>query len=157
MLISPDDKKDELTRIVTEAKRLAIDYRNLTGRPLGITGEIAEFEAIRLLDLELAPVRQSGYDAVRKDGTRLQIKGRCILENSRPGQRVGGIKLEHEWDAVLLVLLDHNFEPFIIYEALRPDITEAILAPGSRARNERGALAVSKFKALGWVAWKRDS
>lgn len=86
----------ELAQIITEAKKLAIRYRRLTGRPLGITGEVAEYEAARLLDLRLSVVRQEGFDAVRKDGTRVQIKGRCILDKSSRGQRLGVIRREKE-------------------------------------------------------------
>lgn len=45
-------------QILADAKRLAQDYHELTGRPLGVTGEVAEYEAVRLLGLEPAPVRQ---------------------------------------------------------------------------------------------------
>jgi hypothetical protein len=62
-----------------------------------------------------------------------------------------------EWDAVLLVLLDENFEAFEIHEAQRADVLAALSAPGSKARNERCALAVSKFKAIAALRWKRDS
>jgi hypothetical protein len=76
------------------AKRLAQEYRALTGKPLGITGEVAEYEAARVLGVELTPARQAGYDAVEtRNGSmhRLQIKGRCLLENCKPGQRLGSI------------------------------------------------------------------
>jgi Family of unknown function (DUF6998) len=143
----------ELERIITKAKSLAIHYRLLTGRPLGITGEVAEYEAARLLNLRLAVVRQAGFDAIRDDGTKLQIKGRCILDRTKGGQRIGSIKLEKEWDVVLLVILDADFEPIAVYEAQRPAITAALLAPGSKARNERGALSMSKFKSIGELVW----
>jgi hypothetical protein len=146
----------ELARIIAQAKKLAIQNRQLTGRPLGITGEVAEYEAARLLNLRLAAVRQVGFDAIRKDGTKLQIKGRCILDKTKSGQRLGSIKLEKEWDAVLLVILDGSFEPIAIYEAQRPAITDALLAPGSKARNERGALSVSKFKSIGALVWRHE-
>jgi hypothetical protein len=147
---------EQLARVILEAKRLAIGYRRLTGRPLGITGEVAEYEAARLLGLRLAVILQSGYDATQDDGTKLQIKARCILNDSKPSQQVGGIKLDKEWDAVLLVILDEDFEPVTIHEAQRPAITAALRAPGSRARNERGALAVSKFQAIGKLVWSRE-
>src|SRR5580704_13348850 len=95
--------------ILQRAKLVAREYYELTGRPLGVTAEIAEYEACRLLDLELAPVRHPGYDAIRRTATRedhIQIKGRCIPSTSRTGQRVGRIDLAGEWDAVLLVVLD---------------------------------------------------
>lgn len=56
-------KPDELVGLLADAKRLAKRYYVLTGRPLGITGEVAEYEAIRLLGLRPAQVRHPGYDA----------------------------------------------------------------------------------------------
>jgi hypothetical protein len=152
----------EAVEVLREAKRLAQKYYRLTGRPLGITGEIAEFEAIRLLGLRPAPVRQSGYDAVQPgEGSavkKMQIKGRCI-QGGCPGrgQRLGRIELTKDWDSVLLVLLDDNLDAVEIYEADRPAVTEALTRPGSRSRNERGALAISKFKAIGRLRWKRSA
>ena len=46
--------KKEIEEILTTAKDLAARYRKLTGKPLGITGEVAEFNAAKLLGLELA-------------------------------------------------------------------------------------------------------
>lgn len=143
--------------LLAEAKRLAKAYRALTGRPLGLTGEVAEYEAARILQLELSEVRQAGYDAVRRVNghiQRLQIKGRCILPTSKPSQRIGSIKLDHEWDAVILVLLDEDYEATAIYEAPRTTIERALKKPGSRARNERGALGVNQFKRLGRCIWQ---
>ena len=53
---------EEVGDIIQSVKVLAKRYRNATGRPLGITGEVAEYEAARLLNLELAAVRQSGLE-----------------------------------------------------------------------------------------------
>ena len=76
-----------------------------------------------------------------------------MLPNCKPGQRVGRIDTTKEFDAVLLVLLDENFDATAIYEAPRAEVLKALDEPGSRARNERGALAVSKFKAIGKLRW----
>jgi hypothetical protein len=149
---------DQLLALLKQIKTLARQYRELTGRPLGCTGEIAEYEAVRILGLELSQVRQSGYDAVRNTAEgkqRLQIKGRCILPGAKPGQRIGRIDQSKEWDAVLLVLLDQDFDAMVIYEADRKPIIAALQSPGSRARNERGSLGVSKFKAIGRKIWTR--
>jgi hypothetical protein len=56
---------------------------------------------------------------------------------------------------VLLVLLDGEFEPIEIYEADRLPIKTALDKLGSKARNKRGAMAVSKFKAIGRRVWSR--
>ncbi len=100
---------DAVLTVLKEAKALAQRYRALTGKPLGITGEIAEYEAARLLKLDLAPPRQAGYDAVEctsHGARRLQIKGRCLAAKPKPGQRIGSIDIHKEWDAVLFVLLN---------------------------------------------------
>jgi hypothetical protein len=145
-----------LLKLLGEVKLLAREYHELTGRPLGVTAEIAEYEATRLLGLKLSPARQPGYDAIRTtpDGDEhVQIKGRCVLTGSRPGQRLGSIDVRKRWDVVLLVLLDENYDPTAIYEANRQAVTDALAAPGSRARNERGQLSLSKFKSIGRRTW----
>jgi hypothetical protein len=143
--------------LLRDVKQLAQEYYELTGRPLGVTAEVAEYEATRLLRLDLSPVRQPGYDATRRtsDGDQLlQIKGRCISSANPTGsQRVGSIDLKKPWDAVLLVLLDEEYNPTEIYEADRPAVTEALTAPGSKARNDRGQLSISKFKSIGRQIW----
>jgi predicted nucleic acid-binding Zn-ribbon protein len=151
---------DHMARILRKAKALAREYYAATGRPLGITGEIAEYEAVRLLDLEIAPVRSPGYDAVRRAHgreTRIQVKGRCILPGAKPGQRLGRIDLTKEFDSVVLVLLDQDFNATAIYEATREAVVDALSAAGSKARNERGALGLSKFKAIGRLVWSRST
>lgn len=151
---------DRVMEILRQAKLLARNYRQLTGKPLGVTGEVAEYEAARILNLKLTPARQEGYDATETiDGVtrRLQIKSRCILEDSKRSQMCPAINISKDFDAVLLVLLDQDFEAFAIYEAERAPIVAALTAPGSRARNERNAMAVSKFRSIGKLRWQRTA
>jgi hypothetical protein len=49
----------------------------------------------------------------------------------------------------MFILLNENFEPQAIYEAARTPLEAALTKPGSKARNDRGALAMSKFISLG--------
>lgn len=150
------DQKKILGEILEKAREAAVAYYELRGAPLGITGEVGEFEAARLLGLKLAEVRKPGYDATDRHGTTFQIKTRALQRRAKNNGRVGSINLEKEWDKVLLVLLDQELRPTEIWEATRASVTDALLAPGSKARNERGALAISKFKSLGERVWSRD-
>jgi hypothetical protein len=143
---------EDIGKVIGQVCELAREYKRLTGKPLGITGEVAEFEAARILGLTLAEARTPGYDALRGE-ERIQIKGRVIGKDAKPGQRLGQIRLDHEWDAVLLVLLDEEFKAKEIWEADRKAITAALSIPGSKARNERGAMAVSGFKRIGRRVW----
>jgi hypothetical protein len=114
---------------------------------------------MRLLRLRPAAVRQAGYyaEATLRNGKRerVQIKGRCLTGKISPGARIGAIDLSKPWDVVLLVLLDSDFEAIGIYRAERSAVRAALLAPGSRARNERHQLPISKFKAVGRQVWHR--
>lgn len=148
----------EIESILHDAKDAAVRYHRLTGKPLGITGELGEFYAAKYLDLDLAEARSAGCDAADKIGRLIQIKSRSIpTTKMSSGQRVGAIRLDHEWDVVVLVLMDELFEPYVMYEADRAAIKEALTRPGSKARNERGALAISKFKSIARQVWQTNS
>ena len=154
MIGSDTSKLEAVGEVLDRAKRSAIDYYQLTGKPLGITGEYGEYVAAATLGLELAEARTAGYDAVDSTGRRIQIKARSIPRDKKlVGQRLGSIRLDHEWDVVLLVVMDELFGLRWIFEAERPAIEEALKAPGSKARNERGALSLAKFKSIGRQVW----
>jgi hypothetical protein len=146
-----------LKRIIQQARTVAKQYREITGKPLGITGEVGEFIAADLLGLELTEARQPGYDAIAPEGHRVQIKTRCMLPGAHSGGRLGRIKLDYEWDTVMLVLIDADFAPIMIYEAPRADIERELKKPGSKARNEKGALSISKFKAIASIVWPNEN
>ena len=55
---------DERRSSAYRTQVLAREYYRLTGKPLGITGEVDEYEAARILSVELTPARQAGYDAI---------------------------------------------------------------------------------------------
>jgi hypothetical protein len=144
-----------LKPIIAEAKKVARQYREITGKPLGITGEVGEFIAAELLGLTLTEARKPGYDAIAPDGRRIQIKARCVNKGSRSG-RLGSIRLDHPWDTVILVIMDNNFEPIEFHEAKRINIERVLSRPGSKARNERGALGINQFISISSVVWKGE-
>ncbi|MBI6667212.1 hypothetical protein B1F73_04095 [Pseudomonas syringae] len=149
---------DEVFQILRDAKVLAKRYYLLTGKPLGVTGEVAEFEAARILDLELALARQAGYDATEtREGLtlKIQIKGRYFPNAKLRGGRLGSIDLKQPFDTVLLVLLNGEYNAFQIYEASRYAVEMLLTKPGSKARNERGSVGISQFKAISSLRWER--
>ena len=142
--------------ILADVKRLAVEYYELTEKPLGVTGEVAEVAAAEKLGLELAPARTEGYDATRPGGQRVQIKGRRILDG-RPlyTGRISRIDLTKPFDLVALVLLDERYDLVEIWEAPRDAVKARIMAPGSKARNERGSLGISQFRSIARKVWQR--
>jgi hypothetical protein len=145
-------------KLIAQARQLAAEYRRTMGKPLpGISAEIAEFDAMRLLGLEpRVPRGEGGYDAVdpNRGNKRVQIKARTIFDEEKGGQRVGQLKLGQDWDSVILVLMDESYEPYEIYEADRADL-EDFVDQSSSSRAKRGALSVARFKIIGRLLWDR--
>jgi hypothetical protein len=156
LMVQETDTAERVRAILATVRPLAAEYYRLTGKPLGVTGEIAEYVAAQLLGLELAPPRTAGYDAIRRTPSgphRVQIKGRAYGEDAKPGQRLGAIKQGSACDSVLLVLLDNaTLEPREMWEAPIAAVTERLAVSGSKAR-ERGALGVREFKRLAEQVW----
>ncbi len=146
-------------KLVAEARRLAAEYRKATGKPLGISSEIAEFDAAKLLNLELCREKTGTYDAIGKgtrEGKRVQIKGRAIFDEKKSGQRIGQLKLEQEWDSIILVIMNENYEPIEIFECDKDIILdESDKIPNSK-RNKRGAMSLAKFKIISNLVWTQE-
>jgi len=146
-------------KLISEARRIAAEYRRATGKPLGISAEIARHDACTYLELEEKD-DAVGYDAVGlkgdNKGCRFQIKGRAIFDEKKGGQRLGQIKIEQNWDKILLVLMNEDFETTEIYEASRENMLEEISDAGTSNRQKRGAMSVARFKRLAHLVWSKD-
>ena len=150
-------KEQALKQLKSDAKALAVQYYELTGKPLGITGELAELEAAELLGLELADARTPGFDAYRQRNgirERIQIKGRAVDPLDRFRGRCPSIKCGDQFDYVVTVLLDQRtLEVLEIWEASEAAVDERLKAPGSKARNERASMGLSQFKSIATKVW----
>ena len=145
-------------KLISQARRLAAEYRKTMGKPLpGISAEIANHDAMRLLNLEPCKEQWSGCDAVdpTRDNKRIQIKSRTIFDETKTGQRIGQLNVDQSWDSVVLVLMDEDYEPYEIYEAEREDILEQV-DRSSKGRAKRGAMSVARFKIIGRLAWTQE-
>jgi hypothetical protein len=145
-------------KLIEQARQLATDFRKMTGKPLpGVSNEIAEYDACKLLGLELYEERSEGFDAERVNVNgpkRVQIKARSIFNDNYRGQRLGQLKLDKAWDSVVLVLMDENYQAFDIYEATRDDIVNNLNENSSRMK--RGAMSVAKFRNIATLVWTKE-
>ena len=145
-------RETEVTRRVREilkkVKTLAAEYYELTEKPLGVTGEVAEYLAAEALGLKLVRARTPGYDAIRKRRgreQRIQIKARVYGDDAESGQRLRTIKRGSPCDFVLFVRLNRTLDLREIWEAPMTAVDKRFAVPGSKAR-ARGALGVKEFK-----------
>ena len=99
---------------VKSAIGVALEYEAATKgkRKLGITGEVGEVLACRQLGLKLVlDSRSEGFDAVDKNGLRVQIKTRRSESEGLPSNTGRTSRFsEHEFDYALLALLDSKYE-----------------------------------------------
>ncbi|MET0240689.1 MAG: hypothetical protein ABW184_12415 [Sphingobium sp.] len=150
---------EQIGLLLKEAQNLAARYYAVTGKPLGMTGEIAELAAAETLGLELAPPRTAGYDALyRDDGVvrRVQIKGRAVDPADPYRGRCPSIKCGDLFDDVLLVLLDRsNMQLLEIWRSDEPRTAERLAFPGSKSRNERSSMGISQFKSIAIRIWDK--
>lgn len=148
----------DVDKLMTEARKLAATYRRATGKALGISTEIAVHDVIRLMNLIPAEPNAGGYDAIGtgpREGRRIQIKGRTIFNEKKSGQRIGQIKMDQDWDSVMLIIMDEDYEARQIFEASREAITE-VTAETSASRAKRGAMSVARFRAIGRLVWSQE-
>lgn len=145
---------DEIAEILVEVKKLARKYKKLTGKTLEVTGEVAELYAAQFLGVDLTGAHLPGYDAVKEvDGEtiRYQIMGRSSDDISKGP--VGSIRKETDYDYVVLVLMNEDYDVQSIYQALRSEIDHVLRAGESKSRNIRRQLSINKFKAIGQKVW----
>jgi len=148
-----------LDKLIAETRRLAAEYRRSTGQALPVSGEIARYDAARLLDLTLCEPRVGAVDALgqgEREGQRIQIKARMLSRDGKSGARIGQLNAEGDWDTVMLVILDTDYEPCEIYETSREEIVTAMEDSANSHRKRRGALSVAKFKIISRLAWTRE-
>ena len=147
----------DVSKLIAQTRRLAADYRRATGTTLAVSSEIAKHDACEFLQLKPAgTATEGGFDAVGAhpdwQDLKIQIKGRAIFDESKSGQRIGQLKLDKSWDAVVLVLMNEEFETQEIYMAIRSEIEQELEALDSK-RQSRGAMSIARFKHLARLVW----
>ncbi len=147
-----------IDKLIAETRRLAAEFRRSTGQVLPVSGEIARHDAARILGLTLCEQRTGGIDAIGqgdREGQRIQVKSRVLSRDKKSGARIGQLNPNGDWDTVVLVIMDEDYEPCEIYEASREEVEEAMSS--SSSRSNRGAISISKFKIISWLVWTRET
>jgi hypothetical protein len=145
--------------LLGQVKLLACQFYVLTNKPLGVTGEIAEYEAAEKLRLKLSTARNPGFDASRKSrgrNIRYQIKGRAVSTDDKYRGRVSRIARNSKFDEVLLVLLDkRSLNAVEIWQASRRRVLNKL--KGSSKAKKRGSLAIRQFKSVANRIWPANA
>jgi hypothetical protein len=144
-----------IEKLMHETRQLAAKYRQTTGTALPVTTEIARFDAAKALNLKLNEDNNNDFDAIglsnERTDERFLIKGRVLFETSKSSPRIGQLNVDKNWDRVVLVIFDDEYQAEEIYEATRHDIADAMHHDSNRKK--RGAMSVAQFKIIGELVW----
>ena len=138
---------NKLIKMIKSAISVALEYEAATNgkRKLGITGEVGEVLVCHKLRLRLVlDSRSEGFDAVDKNGLKVQIKTRRSESQGLPSDsgRTSSFS-KHQFDYALLVLLDSKYE---LCEIWRSEYDKLIpIIEKQKRRNPN----LSYFKSVG--------
>lgn len=149
-----DDDLGRIKDIFERLRALAIEYREYGH--LGITGEIAEYEAAIALRYDLWSARNPGFDLTDVKGNRYQVKG--YFPRRKSDGSIPTIKKSTDaapWDYVLLVLLDNDYRAERIYqisaeklEQFFTDRSNAFFNKLNKEKKQMRAIGPKKFIRL---------
>jgi hypothetical protein len=139
--------------LMAQTRQLASDYREQTGQALPVTEELARFDAINLIALKKI-IDQEGVDATNELADEFYlIKGRVIFKAGKARQKLGQLGLHFNWNHLLMVIYDPQYQPCQIFKVERSIIEKELeKLPVSK----RGSMTIAKYKAIGQLIWAID-
>ena len=152
------EARERVAEILVQVRPLAAEFYRLTGKPLGVTGQVGEQLAANLLGLTLSDARTAGYDATRSSGRdgppeRVQIKTRAYPVGADAGQRMGRLTPTTPCDFVMLVLLDpETLDVRAVWEAPFSALAHRLTDPTSSS-HKHGSFKITEFMAFAALVW----
>jgi hypothetical protein len=149
-----------IDKLMQETRRLAAEYRQSTGQTLPISGELARYDAARLLKLLPLDKPLKSVDFMGSEGPLanqlIQIKSRVIFDKEKTGYRIGQLDVGANWQICALVLYQANYEPTAIYIATQAMIVETLSKRPTTAK-ARGLMSLAQFKRLANLIWTPEN
>ncbi|MBI5407688.1 MAG: hypothetical protein HZA18_08365 [Nitrospirae bacterium] len=96
--------------------KAALEYEKLFGKKLNVTGEIGEILVSHKLGLKMVMQGDATYDAIDKDGKRVQIKCRRSEKDNFVNKSGRISSISHSFDYMLFGMLDRNYELYEIWK-----------------------------------------
>ena len=141
MKIEGQEITNEMEKLVKSIVKVALQYEKITGRKMGITGEVGEIRTCKELSLKLAPPFTKGYDAIGTDDSRYQIKTRRKSEEKKRRGKVPAFKNE-DFDIAVLTILDENYEIGSICKLEKRELQPFF------PKNKKKRISIRKFQRI---------
>jgi hypothetical protein len=142
--------KEDTTLRIAQLVAAARAQKLAVGGSRGTTGPLGELYACDLLHLDRAVDGMRGYDALDKEGGKVQIKSRAPEKGDHvnPIGTVGRI-VSWDFDYALLVLLNSTYGVDSIWRASRPELA----ALQEKVTNQARGVRVSDFTRIARRVW----
>jgi|SRR5713101_1555446 len=117
----------EVVKIAKQAAKVALDFEDLVGRKLGVSGSVGEILVASKFNLRLVKSDiEEGHDAIDDSGKKVEIKvrrseggrGREVPTDRSPTGRFS----EHHYHYALLAILTRDYRLHEVYKATRKQI-----------------------------------
>lgn len=142
-----------LEKLMEQTRKLAVEYRLKTGQTLPVSSELAHFDIQTLFQLTTPEPPEQSVDFLGLKAlgcTKIQLKSRVIFDHAK-NYRIGQFNMQADWDYVILALYDDQYQLSEVHGLEREVLCDEI-----DARNKRGAISVSKFKAIAQLLWSPE-
>ena len=116
--------------LMEQTRLVAADFHKSTGQALPVTAELARFDAIDKLCLQKLD-GELGVDAIDASDSQEKylIKGRVIFKGGKARQKLGQLSLEGDWEFLLMVLYDADYQLTQIFKIDRKTIEQELNLP----------------------------
>ncbi len=149
---SGDVSSYHIGELMEQTRSLAADYRASTGKALPVGGEIAMYDAARLLRLLEPAEPLAGVDLLTEDQhARYQVKSRAMFAGAKSAPRLGSINPNGNWTHILLVLMNESYQTTHLYTLNRETALSEAKVGG------KNAMTVAKFKVIGECIWSAEA
>lgn len=134
--------RDDVAELVRTVFRACEELSQLTGRPVSpdghLVGSIGEIVAADLLDLELMPPSTTGYDAIDRQGRKVEIK--CTTRRTIALSAAGT-----EAERLAVLTLDRHGAASVVYDGPCAGVWQAA---GPVQRNGQRAFGLARLAVL---------
>lgn len=143
-----------IEELLKEIRKLSLEYYNATGRRLGTTGEVCEYEAASKLSYTLQTHGHAGYDALDSAGKKIQIKGWWNLRG-RPPSKVNYVDPASDFDYFVYVLLGKSMTAEGIWMISKQDLI-ALYPNKNPNRTMKKRVTLKRFQNAAEKVWPQS-
>ena len=118
---------ESLDALVDSLVSASEEYNSAIGRSLPISTQLGQLFAAKIMGYDIVTGPGIGYQGIKRDDNGKDIRLNFMVKltsSKRKSGPLNGLRLDREWDSVVIVMLSGDREVQSIYELSRSTIRE---------------------------------